>query len=57
MKSQLVAEEFFISQKFKDFVAEFLPEEFWEGDELYPPNVLIEKIEKVRLRTFGSQRS
>ena len=52
LKIALLREEHFIWQKFRNFIEEFLPEEFWGPDELHPKGYLMPAIEKASLRRF-----
>jgi hypothetical protein len=54
VKRELLRAEFFVWQKFRDFVEEFLPDEFWEQkDELRPGlDALTATITKATLRRF-----
>jgi hypothetical protein len=50
MKTQLVAAEYFLFQKYKSFIAEHLPELFWSTpDALYPYNSIFPAIPKQKL--------
>ena len=52
LKSALLDAEHFVWQKFRDFVEEFLPDEFWKPDELHPNGYLMPAIERAALRRF-----
>jgi hypothetical protein len=52
LKCAILREEHFVWQKFRDFIEEFLPEEFWLHDELFPEGYATPAIEKAALRHF-----
>ena len=53
LKSEILRAEHFVSQKFRAFVEEFLPEEFWEPkDELHGDATFAFTIKKPDLRRF-----
>ena len=53
LKLALMEEELFVWQKFRSFIEEFLPEEFWQQtDELHPDGYGTPVIEKTTLRRF-----
>jgi hypothetical protein len=51
LKRLMLKEEHFVWQKFRSFIEEFLPEEFWEEpDELHPDGYGMPAIERKKLR-------
>jgi len=52
LKSELVRGEDFVWQKFRNFIEKFLPEEFWQSDELHPEGYGTPPIEPTSLRGF-----
>jgi hypothetical protein len=50
MKAKLIASEYFLFQKFRNFVAEYLPRSFWSiPDDLYPYNSIFPPIPEQKL--------
>jgi len=52
LKCELLRAENFVWQKFRDFIEEFLPDEFWQPDELHPNGLGLPTIERSALRRF-----
>jgi len=53
LKAAILEEEFFVWQKFRRFIEQFLPEEFWvQTDELHADGYGAPPIEKQALRRF-----
>jgi len=55
LKEEMLRAEHFVWQKFRDFIEEFLPEEFWQPDELHPSGYAMPAIERKDLRRFLSE--
>jgi hypothetical protein len=58
LKREILRSEYFVWQKFRTFIQEFLPEEFWqEKDELHPElrGTLLLEIDKLKLAKVLSE--
>ena len=52
LKRELLRVEHFVWQKFRSFIEEFVPDEFWGRDELHPKGYLMPPVERQHLRKF-----
>jgi hypothetical protein len=52
LKDEMLRAEYFVWQKFRAFILEFLPEEFWYADELHPHDYGFPRVEKINLGRF-----
>jgi hypothetical protein len=52
LKREMLHAEHFVWQRFRDFIEEFLPDNFWQTDELHPNGYSMPAIEKSNVRRF-----
>src|SRR5262249_9791276 len=52
LKDAMLKSEYFVWQKFRDFIELFLPDWFWSPDELHADGYMMPNIEKIHLRRF-----